>query len=326
MDITLTYDDVLLVPQYNKIKSRRDVDISMKDKMNKIHMELPIFTSPMDCITEHEMAIYIANKGGRGILHRFMDNKKRILQYKLSPLETFIAVGISDNELEMVRKFLDIGACNFCVDVAHGHQKNVGIFLDKIRKLTDGCIIAGNVCTEEGASFLESHGADLIRVGIGGGGACTTRIKTGHGLPNISAIKECSQSVDVSIIADGGIRSSGDIVKALSFGADFVMIGGMLAGTKPTPIFEGTPYKKYYRGSASKEVSNNAKEWRTAEGVSIKVDYRKDEDKIIQDIIGGLRSGLTYSGCKNIKELQINKKYVVITQAGYREGLPKNER
>lgn len=189
--------------------------------------------------------------------------------------------------------------------------------------------MAGNVATYAGADYLASCGADIIKAGIGGGSVCSTRIKTGFGVPMLTCIQDCSRS-DRSIVADGGIRTSGDIVKALAFGADFVMIGGMLAGTAPTPgeviqKKDGTKVKRY-RGMASKEAQENfmgqMHEWKTAEGVATEVPYKENPDSIIADIIGGLRSGLTYAGADTISELQRKLNYVVVTQAGRIESLP----
>jgi IMP dehydrogenase len=230
----------------------------------------------------------------------------------------------------------DAGAGLFCIDVAHAHAKYVGRTLKNIRMMLgdEACIMAGNVATYAGADHLASCGADIVKVGIGGGSICTTRIKTGFGVPNLTAIKNCSR-VDRSIVADGGIRYPGDIVKALAFGADFVMLGGMLAGTRPTPgpviskkNKNGEEVKvKTYRGMASSEVQKDyhggIAEWKTSEGVSTQVPYREDEDQIINDIIGGLRSGLTYGGAATIAELQRKLDYIEITTSGLTESLPQ---
>jgi IMP dehydrogenase len=194
--------------------------------------------------------------------------------------------------------------------------------------LPDVCILAGNVATYAGADYLASVGADIIKVGIGAGSVCTTRIKTGFGVPMLSAIQECAR-VDRSIVADGGIRTPGDIVKSLAFGADFVMIGGMLAGTRPTPgepvIKEGCK-TKIYRGMASREAQESfmggLPDWRTDEGIAVEVPYREDEDQILSDVTGGLRSGLTYGGAKNIPELQRKLNYVLVSHATVVESSP----
>jgi len=334
MKQAMTYDDVLLVPSYNHYESRKMVDISVSDRSHKLMLKLPLFTSNMDTITEHEMANFIGAKGGMGILHRFMNIDKNVVEFKKCTYPTSVSVGCGDADLERVEALKAAGAQIFTVDVAHAHAKYVGKTLKHLREVLgdNACLIAGNVATYAGADYLASCSADIIKVGIGGGSVCTTRIKTGFGIPNLTAIQECAR-VDRSIIADGGIRTAGDIVKALAFGADFVMIGSMLSGTKPTPgpvIERDTPQGKEkvktYRGMASREVQDDyhggVAEWKTAEGVSTYVKYREDEDMVIGDIIGGLRSGLTYAGASTIRELQRKLDYVVITPAGRIESLP----
>ncbi|MCX7123210.1 MAG: guanosine monophosphate reductase, partial [Gammaproteobacteria bacterium] len=232
---SFTFDDVLLIPSYNHYESRRLVDISMTDKLGKLSLNLPIFTANMDTITEHGMVNFIGEKGGMGVLHRFMSIPDNISEFKRCKHKTFVSIGCSTAELERVEALRDAGAQYFCLDVAHAHAKYVGHTIKEVRNLIpDACLMAGNVATYAGADYLASCGADIIKVGIGGGSVCSTRIKTGFGVPTLYSVKECAR-VDRSIIADGGIRTPGDIVKALAFGADFVMLGGMFAGTRPTP-------------------------------------------------------------------------------------------
>ena len=327
----ITYDDVLLIPAYNHHESRRIVEIGNSDRLEKLSLELPVMSSNMDTITESKMANFMFKKGGIGVMHRFLSIEDNIREFKLCEQgRAFVSVGCSDAELERAEALRDAGADYFCVDVAHGHAKYVGKTLKKLRQLlADRCIMAGNVATYAGADYLASCGADLIKAGIGGGSVCTTRIKTGFGVPMLTCIQDCARS-DRSIVADGGLRTSGDIVKALAFGADFVMIGGMLAGTAPTP---GETIKKpdgrevkQYRGMASREAQEDflgqMNEWKTAEGVMTEVPLRNDQDAIIADIVGGLRSGLTYAGADTISELQRKLNYVVITPAGRAESLP----
>ena len=326
----ITFDDVLLVPAYNHHESRREVAISMADRLNKLNLQLPVMSASMDTITESAMANFMHSKGGVGVLHRFLSIEDQIKEYKLCKGPVFIAIGCTAAELERAEALRDAGAQYFCVDVAHAHAKYVGKTLKVVRKiLKDQCIMAGNVATYAGVDYLASCGADIIKVGIGGGSVCSTRIKTGFGVPMLTCIMDCARS-DRSIVADGGIRTAGDVVKALAFGADFVMIGGMLAGTTPTPgevitKADGTKVKRY-RGMASREAQENfigqMYEWKTAEGVSVEVPYRDNQDHVIADIVGGLRSGLTYAGANNIIELQRKLNYVTITQAGRLESLP----
>jgi IMP dehydrogenase len=327
---TFTFDDVLLVPAYNHYLSRRDVDISSKDRSEKLNLTLPVMTSNMDTITESAMANFIGSKGGIGVLHRFMSIDRNVSEFKKCSHPTFVSIGCSEADLDRAHQLLDAGAQYFCIDVAHAHARYVGHTLKKIReRLKDACVMAGNVATYAGADYLASCGADIIKVGIGGGSVCSTRIKTGFGVPLLSSLQECNR-VDRSLVADGGIRTPGDIVKALAFGADFVMIGGMMSGTKPTPgkvITKDDGQKvKAYRGMASSEAQDDfmggLTEWKTAEGVATEVPYLETEDHIIADIVGGLRSGLTYGGSRSIKELQRKLDYVLVSQAGRIESLP----
>ncbi len=325
-----TFDDILLVPSYNHYESRRLVDISITDRSGKLTLDLPVLTANMDTITESKMANFISSKGGMGTLHRFMSIEDNIKEFKRSPKKTFVSVGCSKAELERAQALKDAGADYFCVDVAHAHAKYVGQTLKNLRKLLpEACLLAGNVATYAGADYLASCGADIIKVGIGGGSVCSTRIKTGFGVPTLFSVQECAR-IDRSIVADGGLRTPGDIVKALAFGADFVMLGGLFAGTGPTPgdvITKEDGVKiKQYRGMASAEVQEDyigqMPEWKTAEGVATEVAYREIEDELVADIIGGLRSGLTYGGAATIRELQRKLNYHVITPAARSESLP----
>jgi len=277
------------------------------------------------------MANFIGAKGGIGVLHRFCSIEENIEMFKRCRTPVFVSVGTTERETERVEALKGAGAQYFCVDVAHGHAKYVGKMIKRMRQmLPNECIMAGNVATYAGADYLASVHADIIKVGIGPGSVCTTRIKTGFGVPQLTAIQECARA-DRSIVADGGIRTPGDIVKALAFGADFAMIGGMLAGTRPTPgepirDAEGRPTHKVYRGMASKEAADDhlggLTGWKTAEGVATKVPYREDEEEILADIVGGLRSGLTYAGAATIRELQRKLNYVLVSPAGRIESLP----
>ena len=222
-----TFDDVLLVPSYNHYESRRIVETTMEDRSGKLKLNLPVMSSNMDTITEHAMANFLHEKGGIGVVHRFMSVKRNVEEFKKCKGPVFISVGCSGRDLERVEALKSAGADYFCVDVAHAHARYVGKMLKNMRELLpNACVMVGNVATYAGADYLASCGADIIKVGIGGGSVCTTRIKTGFGVPQLSAIFECAR-VDRSIVADGGIRTSGDIVKALAVGAGFVRLGGM---------------------------------------------------------------------------------------------------
>lgn len=326
----ITFDDVLLIPSYNHHESRRIVDIGVTDRQSLLTLKLPVMSSNMDTITESNMANFMHSKGGIGVLHRFLSIENNIKEFKACVGQAFVSVGCSMAELERAEALRDAGADFFCVDVAHAHAKYVGKMLKNLRQLLGSrCIMAGNVATYAGADYLASCGADIIKAGIGGGSVCSTRIKTGFGVPMLTCIQDCART-DRSIVADGGLRTSGDIVKALAFGADFVMIGGMLAGTAPTPgdvvtNDDGSQVKRY-RGMASREAQEvflgQMQEWKTAEGVSTDVPYSEQQDAIIADIVGGLRSGLTYAGADTISELQRKLNFVLVTHAGRVESLP----
>ena len=326
----ITFDDVLLIPAYNHYESRRLVETAMTDRTQKLTLALPVMSSNMDTITESAMANFMSGKGGIGVLHRFMSIEENIAEFKKCHDQVFVSIGCTEAEIERAKALEKAGANYFCIDVAHAHARYVGNTMKQLRKLLpEACIMAGNVATYAGADYLASCGADIVKVGIGGGSVCSTRIKTGFGMPMLTCIEDCARC-DRSIVADGGIRTPGDIVKALAFGADFVMIGGMLSGTAVTPgevITKKNGEKiKLYRGMASREAQEAfmgaMHEWKTAEGVVAEVPYREDQEAILADIVGGLRSGLTYAGASTIRELQRKLDFVLVTPAGRTESLP----
>ncbi len=325
----ITFDDVLLVPSYNHYESRRLVQTQMADKVGKLTLDLPLMSANMDTVTGYKMANFMGEKGAIGVLHRYFNLEDNVSEFKKCAHKVFVSVGCGNKELERAIALREAGADYFCLDVAHSHAKYVGKMLKNLRELAkDACIMAGNVATYAGADYLAANGADIIKAGIGGGSVCTTRIKTGFGVPMLSCVTECAR-VDRSIVADGGFRTPSDIVKALAFGADFVMIGSMLSGTSVTPgeVIDGADGVKYkrYRGMASQEAQENfmgtMHEWKTPEGVATKVPYNEDEEAIIGDIVGGLRSGLTYGGSSNIKELQRKLDYLLISNAARIESM-----
>jgi IMP dehydrogenase len=329
-----TFDDVLLVPQHSKIASRADVDLSTT--LGGMKLKLPILSANMDTVTEAKMAIAMSKAGGAGILHRFADNSTQqawlndMLNADAKPKIISIGLNVSIACLESMCREWNVDA--ICVDVAHGDHDRVLELIKSVRGvMLDIDIIAGNVATGAAAVRLVRAGANIIKVGIGPGSVCSTRIMTGHGVPQLSAILDVSMSLNLqsitpnfSIIADGGIRNAGDIVKALAAGADAVMLGSLLAGTEESPgdiIMQDGQAFKAYRGMASFDVQ---KEKRSGgpprvEGVSAKVPFRGSVHLTLASLESGVRSGLSYSGARNLDELRESAEFVVVTQNGMRE-------
>ncbi len=327
---SLSYDDVLLEPQYSDIRSRSQIDIStvLGGKFPEISIEMPIFSSPMDTITEDSMAIVMAGEGGAGIIHRYNTIEEQIQLIKnCNPSEALVgaAVGITGDYVERACGAVVAGASFICLDVAHGHHILMKEALTVLREyIPTTHIMAGNVATLKGINDLADWGANSVRCNIGGGSICSTRIQTGHGMPGFQTILECAKTDrDVGIIADGGIRNAGDIVKALAAGADAVMCGSIFAGTAETPgkIFtENGATWKTYRGMASKEAQFDWKgKYSSFEGVSSKVPYRGHVDLVLRDLKRNIKSGFSYSGARNIAELRSKAKFIKQTSAGTKE-------
>jgi len=323
----LSFDDVLLVPAYSDICSRSEVDIS-SDLGAGIKLDLPIISSPMDTVTEERMATAMTDAGGTGIIHRYntISEQIEIAEKVLSnqyPTTIGAAIGVTGDYMERAYALCSSGVNVLCVDVAHGDHKLMKVALENLRKnLNDQVhIMAGNVATLEGFNNLADWGADSIRVGIGGGSICSTRIQTGHGIPTFQSIIDCSRSDrDATLIADGGLKTSGDIVKALAAGADAVMIGSMLAGTDESPgeVFVNKNKKyKVYRGMASKSAQLD---WRgsssSPEGISTTISYKGSVSELLQNIAGGIRSGFSYSGSKCLMDLRVKCEFIKQTSAG----------
>lgn len=331
IDTALSYDDVLLVPQYSDILSRREVSLDC-DLGANLKFELPIISSPMDTITEAAMANCLQSLGGLGVVHRYNSIEEQVaIMQQITHQTKAAAIGISGDYLDRAAALIESGATILCLDVAHGHHLMMCEALFKLKTLYDDRIhlMAGNVATKKGFEDLSNWGADSVRCNIGGGSICSTRIQTGHGVPGLHTILDCIQADidrDVKIIADGGLRNSGDIVKALAAGADFVMVGSLLSGTSETPgdIIHHGPHnqdkRKVYRGMASKEAQYD---WRgkhsSNEGITTHVPYRGPATAIIEDLANGIRSGLSYSGARSIMELQVKSKFIIQTPSGQSE-------
>ena len=333
MKSQLSYDDVLLLPQYSDIRSRAEIDIST-DIGNDLLLNLPIVASPMDTISEAPMANMMSQHGGIAIIHRYNTIEEQVHELTLAhslarhnPIQVGAAIGVTGNYLERAKSASTAGASFLCIDVAHGHHLLTKEALKALRKLLGDAyhLMAGNIATLEALNDLADWGANSVRCNIGGGSICSTRVQTGHGKPGLQTIFDCAQTDrEVAIIADGGIRNSGDIVKALAAGAHAVMCGSLLSGTDETPgkVFEeanGSRWKDY-RGMASKEAQVNWKgKYSSFEGVATRVPYRGSARSILADLEGGIRSGFSYSGARSLKEMHLKARFVQQTSAGQSE-------
>jgi IMP dehydrogenase len=338
MRTALTYDDITLVPAYSEIESRQNIDLTTQLTTN-YSLRIPLIASPMDTVCESDMAIAMAELGGVGCIHRFMSIEHQAEEvqnvkfavsdsevYKTWDVPIMAAVGANGDYLERAQELTNWGANVILIDVAHGHHKFVQDAITNLKKHlpVHVDIIAGNVATQQAAIDLEYWGADAIRVGIGGGSLCTTRVKTGFGVPNVTSLEDCSDVVTVPVIACGGIRNSGDIAKALAVGANSVILGSLLAGTKEAPgaiIEKSNGLYKRYRGAASLETKTvHGQAPRNVEGESTVVPFKGSVNFTIERLLDGLRSALSYAGASNLH--QFNPEYVVVTNAGAREGQP----
>ncbi len=354
----LTYDDVLLVPQFSDIATRSDVNTSTSLVHRKL--KVPLIAANMDTICDSKMAIAMARLGGCGVIHRYMSNEDQIAHaditytslHKLGLLDDnpIIAAAIGVNATESkswshVVNLIENGVNTIVIDIAHGHHIKVAEIITWIKQeelvgLDDLPveIIAGNVATSEGVKFLYECGADTIKIGVGPGAVCTTRSVTGHGVPQLYALaiaKEFSFLTtggrSFKIIADGGIQNSGDIVKALACGVDAVMLGSLFAGTKETP---GKSFQvptthglgrlsKVYRGMASKDAQAEfyGLSRNAPEGINKIVPYKGEVKQIVEALQEGIMSGLSYSGALTSSELYEKADWVAISTSGLKESL-----
>lgn len=333
MKEAFTFDDVLIVPKFSTIESRREVDISINSS-NLPYAQLPIISSNMDTVTGSKMALAMAENGGIGCLHRFCSIEDNVQMFKDSIYgdnQTDLSIpavsfGLGLKEIERAEALFCAGAHTFILDVAHGAQLAVANQVKAVRELLgESClIIVGNFATSDSVKTFLEYCPDVngIKVGIGPGSACTTRIKTGIGYPQLSAVKEIAQffkNTNIPVIADGGMKTPGDIAKALGAGAHCCMLGGMLAGTQESPGIMHTIRDKIikeYRGSASKEAyeaQGKDESYRTAEGESFFVDYKGPVKDVLRDIEGGLRSAFSYVGARNLKEFHDKVEFVRVT-------------
>ena len=339
----LTFDDVTLAPNYSEIlPSETNTSIKLSKYLS---LKIPIMSSAMDTVTEAKMAIAVGEKGGIGVIHRNLSVKKQIQEIRKTKSKNLLvgaAVGANSDEHKRAEQILKENLDLIVVDTAHAHSKKVSNIIKKIIKIKPKktALCAGNIATKEAAKFLIKLGVDIIKVGIGPGSICTTRLVAGIGVPQLSAIlnvrKGLKNNSRVSIIADGGIKFSGDIAKALAAGADAVMVGSLFAGTDQAPgkiIKKNGKYFKSFRGMGSIGAMNkgsadryfqtkqkNASKY-VPEGVEGFVKYKGKVDKIIYQLVGGLKSSMGYLGSKNIVDLRKKPKFYKITKAGFYESM-----
>lgn len=348
----ITFDDVLIIPKFSYLKSRKEVDISPNSN-GLPNMRVPIISANMDTITGPDMCITMAKAGGIGCLHRFWSIEDNIKAFKNSlcsrtttepEIAPIVSIGLGSYEFERAEALIDAGATHICIDVAHGAQIEVAKQFNRLAEkynASDIHIIVGNFASGNSVRDFRSHtirDPDAFKIGIGPGSSCITRIKTGCGYPQLSAIIDCvNTNPGINFIADGGMRTSGDIAKALAAGAVCVMLGGMLAGTLETPgeliqedrqLYNSANFNssikayKKYRGSASKEsyvAQGKVSDWRATEGESFLVEYKGSVKSILQDIEGGIRSAFTYVGAANLKEFHEKAEFIRVSNATIKE-------
>ncbi len=327
----LTFDDVLIVPQKSNVRSRKDPDLN-SNITKKIKRSLPIISSNMDTITEGLMAKTMAEMGGMGIIHRFIDVDQQIEELKTAKdcKDSLLAasIGVGESAKERARKLVDAGVEILTIDIAHGHSVQMLEITEWVKNNFSSIqVIAGNVATPLAVKDLYDSGADAIKVGIGPGSMCTTRVITGCGVPQLSAISMCAieaEKYKVPIIADGGLKSSGDIFKAFCAGADSVMIGSLLAGTLETPGRTRNG-KKLYRGMASRSAQDS---WRggvtqgmAPEGESHLIPVKGHAVDIVSELSGGVKSGMSYINATTFSEIKENARFLKMSPSGYKESV-----
>lgn len=334
-DRKLCFNDILLVPHYSELCSRTVPNISTT--LNWLKLKSPLISSPMDSITGQYMLVAMHKMGGLGILSRHINlPDEEELKTQADEIRWAVnngaenvgcAIGIKGLVEHKAKTLLDAGCKVICLDVAHGDHKKMYEAIDVLTSLKNKyrfIIMAGNVCTPYAVDKFADHGVDAIKVGIGPGAACTTRIVTGFGVPQLSAIQDAFERINgtfinVSIIADGGLRTSGDMVKSLWAGADACMVGYMLSGTNATPLIDG---KRMYRGMSSRSASGRTDI--APEGIEIEVEDRGKTEEVVGEYLKGIRSGLAMGGANNITELRHNVGHVIVSPLSMEETLPRS--
>jgi len=340
----LTYDDIQLVPSYSSVSSRKNISLVTKVTKN-YSLCIPLVASCMDTVCEHKMAIAIAQMGGVGCIHRFMTIEQQakevaniligLKEEKVNAIwkscgivniPVMAAVGANGDFAERAIALVNAGANIILIDVAHGHHENVKDAIASLKKSLPNHvdIIAGNIASAKAAKDLEAWGSDGLRVGVGGGSLCTTRIKTGFGVPNVTCLQQIIAVSSIPVMADGGIKTSGDIAKALALGSHCVMLGSLIAGTKEAPgqvIEKPNGLYKRYRGAASLETKTvHGQEQRNVEGESTVIPFKGGVKFVIAGLLDGVRSALSYGGANNLSEFR--PEFVIVTNAGQAEAKP----
>ncbi|WP_122091269.1 guanosine monophosphate reductase [Halalkalicoccus subterraneus] len=330
----LSYGDVLLVPKRSSVYSRTDIDLSTT-LTPTVQLDMPLVSAAMDTVTEADLAIELARAGGFGVLHRFLtadEQAAQVTRVKTADEQVGAAIGIDEDYVARSGAVVDAGVDALVVDVAHGHLERT---LDAVETLSvefpDTDLVAGNVATPAGVEDLAAAGADCVKVGIGPGSHCTTRKVAGAGVPQLTAIDDCATAaadLDVTICADGGIRTSGDAVKALMAGADTVMLGSLFAGTEEVPgaviEVDGTRYKRS-RGMATTAAAEDREDKQNDvsadEGVEALSPYKGPIAAVAEEFCAGLRSGLSYCGGHTIPKARETAEFIRVAQsAKEREG------
>lgn len=359
---TLTFDDVALVPKFNNVDSRTEPDLSTWLTKN-VSTGLPLVPANMDTVIGMDLARVVVERGGIPIFHRFTDFDTQRKWVEQLEGRVFLSCGVGD--FGELRKRLDLKPLGVCIDVAHGHSKKM---VELVKAIKDSYptleVIAGNICTARAYHDLAIAGADAVKIGIGSGAACTTRVVTGFGVPQFTAIRDCAEEAShfrVPIMADGGIRTSADVVKALAAGAATVMMGKIFALTEESaaekrrfpahhlsgnnhfcdlvpvknPIPDGVQVQcgcpkgteAKYRGQASVDFQNEyyggLKRKTVAEGVDFWAPVAGSAEAVIDEFLGGIRSGMTYAGARSVKELQRKAEFVKVTGTYHKESNPR---
>ena len=344
----VSFDDIILVPQYSDIKSRSEIDTSVSvtnhSENSTINFKIPIISSPMSTVTEAHMCNAMRSQGGLGIIHRYnsIEYQCKLLSFVNDNETKAAAIGVSGDYKERLSALVDKGLRIACIDIAHGDHVLMEKAIEYVKSTYPSLfVIAGNIATGSAYWRLAEAGADAVRSSVGSGSICTTRIQTGHGMPTLQAVininktklemiennPDWNESNLPYLIADGGIKNSGDVVKSLAAGADFVMLGSMLSGTKETPgkiIFNDKNKKvKRYNGMASKVAQKDWKgSYSSIEGVSSTVPYKGTVSRIVNEIMSNVRSGMSYSGARSLSELKEKAVACRQTSASHAEGNP----